>query len=220
MLLRQLKLWLSIKFKLEHDIFPVICFADWLLRVANCHGVCVLKLRQTQIELSSHGCMSIYSNRTVWSCEFYTFFRPVGGRKQRWNLRLGRDRMEHRWRFPPDGRHQPVRRHQDLHRLPAFGSCRQRLDKNSAPFHCFLPFLLQWCRCKHGYFVSWLPQVAWSTCRASFPSSTAWTWERTACQREDWRRLQIAWESRWPALAWRYRNFAQDHKQMLWHSDA
>ena len=49
--------------------------------------------------------------------------------------------MEHRWRLPPHGRHQPVRLHQDLHRLPATGSRHQRLDQNSAPSHCCLPVL-------------------------------------------------------------------------------
>lgn len=59
---------------------------------------------------------------------FFHPVRPVGCRKQRRNLRLGWDRVEHDRRFPKHGGHQPVRQHQDLHRISAFGPCHQRSD--------------------------------------------------------------------------------------------
>lgn len=71
--------------------------------------------------------------RILWLLHFV---RPVGSCEQRWNLRLGRDRMEHHWRFPQHGRHQPVWQHQDLYCISAFGPRHQRSAHNSPTSHC------------------------------------------------------------------------------------
>lgn len=64
--------------------------------------------------------------RSTFSRDLLLLFRPVGGGQQRWNITVGRDRVEFHPRFLQHGGHQPVWCHQNHVGLPAAGPSQQR----------------------------------------------------------------------------------------------
>lgn len=141
--------------------YLVYCLILFIMSRSDSHFGCFIFFSATSLFLIFCSNSSLFRS----SANLLLLIRTVGRREQRRNLRLGRDRVEHHRRLPPHAGHQPVRRHQDLHRLPASCPRHQRSAEILPVLFFFLWAGFSACPC--------VLQVGWSTPPASSPSSPA-----------------------------------------------